>query len=70
MQIKMIIDCGAFKKDHHYDVSPKKATMLLTRGLCVRINDPLHSSNSKKVVSIPTSPNKKAKKIDSKTDKA
>jgi hypothetical protein len=38
MQVKMIRDCGAFKKGKTYEVEPKKSVALLTGGFCVRIN--------------------------------
>jgi hypothetical protein len=37
MQVKMIRDCGAFKKGETYEVEPKKSVALLTGGFCVRI---------------------------------
>ena len=36
MPIKMIRDCGSFKKHHIYEIAPKKAMALLTNGFCVR----------------------------------
>ncbi len=38
MKVKMIRDCGAFKKGKTYDLGQKKSTELLTGGFCVRIS--------------------------------
>lgn len=40
MKVKMIRDCGAFKKGQTYDLGQKKSTELLTGGFCVRVNSP------------------------------
>lgn len=38
MKVKMVRDCGAFKKGQTYDLGQKKSTELLTGGYCVRTN--------------------------------
>ena len=69
MHIKMIIDCGAFKKGERYHLAPKKANTLLTRGVCVRVNDPLKKTDCKKVVLPHKAAHKKPKHHDNTADK-
>lgn len=38
MKVKIIRDCGAFKKGQTYDLGQKKSTELLTGGFCVMVN--------------------------------